>query len=738
MSRCYPSSDREQSDLAWCRPRLLLVAYACSPDLGSEGGVGWNRALEAAKVCDTWVLCEETEFAPSVRRYLAEHGDIPGLHFEFLPQHKIESRLWSLPGLGYLAYNRWQRRALAFARRLHAEIRFDLVHQITFGTYREPGYMAELGIPWVWGPFGGTQNYPWQFLGHAGLVGAVREATRNAANRLQLRLSPRIRRAARRADAVIAANSTVQHDFQQAYGIAPHLLSDVGIQAIPAARSSPVPVASGPLRILWAGHCITRKALNLLIESLGRLPADVRYELRVLGEGPARRRWQRLAQRRGVADRITWAGRLSHRQTLEAYARADVFAFTSLRDTTGCVVVEALSNGLPVVCLDHQGAHDVVTPECGVKVPVTTPRETIGRLAEALTALARDPARRERLRRGAVRRAEEYLWTRQGQSMAEVYRQVLDQEILAPRAARRPAAAGSGRLTPVLAQLRQWAMSMAEPLDRLLGRAAAGFGILVYHRIATPVAGVVEPTHNVSPERFRAQMRGLLQRGYTAWPLRRAIEWHRQGRAIPPRTFVVTFDDGYENFYTQALPILRELDIPATLFLATGFLDGGEALPYDDWTAAGTGLVPAESWRPLSMAQCDALAEESLIELGCHTHRHENFAHRPDAFRRDLEQSLSVLRDRFGVEQATFAFPYGICGPELKAEVRRAGLLCSLSTASRRVLPLSDPVDWGRITVEPTDSAAAVASRLEGWYRALQDAWHRFRELASPPEVVRT
>ena len=97
------------------------------------------------------------------------------------------------------------------------------------------------------------------------------------------------------------------------------------------------------------------RQLDLLIESLARLPADVRYEVRVLGDGPARRRWQRLAQRRGVADRITWAGRLSHRETLGAYARADVFAFTSLRDTTGCVVVEALSNGLPVVCLDHQG-----------------------------------------------------------------------------------------------------------------------------------------------------------------------------------------------------------------------------------------------------------------------------------------------------------------------------------------------------------------------------------------------
>ncbi len=180
------------------RPRLLLVAYGCSPGRGSEAGVGWNRAVQAAHVADTWVLCEETEFAEDIRQHRAAHGEIPGLHFQFVPQRRWESYLWRVPGLGYLAYNLWQRRALDVARRLHEKLHFDLVHQLTFATFREPGYMSELGVPWIWGPFGGTQNYPWQFLGQAGAVGALCELARSIMNRLQLRLSPRIRRAARR------------------------------------------------------------------------------------------------------------------------------------------------------------------------------------------------------------------------------------------------------------------------------------------------------------------------------------------------------------------------------------------------------------------------------------------------------------------------------------------------------------------------------------------------------------
>src|SRR5208337_189807 len=110
----------------------------------------------------------------------------------------------------------------------------------------------------------------------------------------------------------------------------------------------------GAIRLLWSGvlkHC---KALHLLICALARLPDAVPYELRVLGDGSLKRRWQRLAERMGVAQHIAWMGWLPHPEAIAQYAWADAFVFSSLRDTTGTVVVEALGAGLPVICLDHQ------------------------------------------------------------------------------------------------------------------------------------------------------------------------------------------------------------------------------------------------------------------------------------------------------------------------------------------------------------------------------------------------
>ena len=213
---------------------------------------------------------------------------------------------------------------------------------------------------------------------------------------------------------------------------------------------------------------------------------------------------------------------------------------------------------------------------------------------------------------------------------------------------------------------------------------------------------------------------GLLARGYRPWPLRTVLDYNRTGQPIPPKTFVVTFDDGYASVYHGAYPVLHEYNIPATLFLATAYLDSNAAFPFDDWTAVGSKDVAAESWRPLSASQCAEMLAGGLIELGSHTHTHAVFRGRPEALYQDLLVSLEVLRARFDRADATFAFPFGIAGPALSATAKRAGLLCSLTTDKVLVRPRSDPFNWGRFNVDDADSAATLAAKLDGWFSLAQ------------------
>jgi glycosyltransferase involved in cell wall biosynthesis len=415
------------------RPRVLMIVYACAPNQGSEEGIGWHRATQVARHCDVWAICEQRAYAPAIRRYIDDYGPPPGLEFHFVARRAWEDTLWRIPGAGYLSYNLWHRRALRLARRLHRQIGFDLVHQVTYSGYREPGYLWKLGIPFVWGPVGGTQNYPWRFLAQAGLRGALHETARNVVNHLQLRLAPRPRRAARRAAALFTSNTTNLRDFARCFRVDSDRLSDTGIQRV-TALDEETRRASGRLRIVWSGRLEHRKALHLLLEALHRMPPSVNFELCVLGRGPLEQRWKRLAERLGLNARCRWLGWLPHDQALAEFRRADVFAFTSLRDSMGTVVLEALGAGLPVLCLDHQGAGDAVTSQCGIKVPVRTPRQVISDLRDALVEVAGDVARREAMGRAARRRAEHYLWSRQAEQIVAAYREVLDEKVALPEA----------------------------------------------------------------------------------------------------------------------------------------------------------------------------------------------------------------------------------------------------------------------------------------------------------------
>lgn len=415
-----PSRDPDET----ARPRLLLLAYACSPFHGSEPGAGWNRAVQSARFCDTWVICEEREFAHEIARYVEKHGPIAGLRFHFVAKTPFQRALERVPGLSYLSYNGWHRRAYRLARRLHTEYRFDLVHQANMCGYREPGYLWRLDAPFVWGPVGGTQNYPWGFLGETSLQGAASEILRNVLNTIQLHLSLRVRRAARRADVILAANSTNRRDLESALGVKTTMLIETGLPG-PPRRTPRTPDDTRPLRILWSGIIVPRKALSLLIKALARLPADVTYELRILGEGSERSRCERLARDLGIERQCTWLGWVPHERAMSQYGWADVLAFTSLRDTSGNVVLEALATGLPVVCLDHQGVGDIVDDSCGIKIPPTTPSEVIAGLTAAILRLARNRAFGRRLGDGALRRARQYEWSCLAERIVRIYGEIL-------------------------------------------------------------------------------------------------------------------------------------------------------------------------------------------------------------------------------------------------------------------------------------------------------------------------
>lgn len=263
---------------------------------------------------------------------------------------------------------------------------------------------------------------------------------------------------------------------------------------------------------------------------------------------------------------------------------------------------------------------------------------------------------------------------------------------------------------------------LAVGLNSILGSRAGGLvGILMYHRVARHTPGLPAPLHNVRPEAFEQQLRGLLARGFKFVPVRRLLQHHTDGDAPAARTVAVTFDDGFQSVYTHAWPVLRELQIPATVFVNTAYLDNETPLPFDAWGVKYCRRTPAESFRPLTTEQCREMAAEGLIDIGAHTHTHADMRGRPDVFRRDVQKSVDIVAERFAPPCMMFAFPYGgrhngFAGDELVEAARQTGVACGLTTACTLVDPRHDPFRWGRFNVFAWDSSRTLAAKLAGWY----------------------
>jgi peptidoglycan/xylan/chitin deacetylase (PgdA/CDA1 family) len=317
-------------------------------------------------------------------------------------------------------------------------------------------------------------------------------------------------------------------------------------------------------------------------------------------------------------------------------------------------------------------------------------------------------------------------------------------------------------LAEALTGAAKWAGGqVALLLALLLGSNARGrAGILLYHAVSPSSGTPPRRSLNVTPGRFREQLKGLIDAGYRFWPLRDVIAVASDGARLPARVAVVTFDDGFASVYLHAFPVLKDLGIPATVFLTTAFIGDSDPFPFDRWGLIHRDAVPDDAWRPLSWTEIKEMEASGLVEFGTHTHSHANFKRRPDDFLQDLRRSVSVLNRRLGRRDRAFSFPFGsvragFIDEELIDAAKRAGVTCGLSTEIELVDTRMSPFSWGRLEIVDSDTPAIARAKLQGWFgwmRGPRELLRRVRRLASsipsgrgrgsprrtPSEAVRT
>ncbi|WP_448208382.1 glycosyltransferase family 4 protein [Azospirillum sp. sgz302134] len=401
--------------------RVLLIGHAVSPVLGSEPGLTWNWAWHLSAEHEVWLIAHP-HFREPVERHLADHPN-PRLRVAWVALPRALDPWRPEQGERGLRahYLLWLRAAHRRAARLVAEHGIDIAHHVSLGTVGAPPPFWKLPVPFVWGPLGGGQTAP---SGFRDCFGGHWAAERLRALRLALlERSPGLKRCARAAACALATNEETAAILRRAGARDVRFVADNGIAPDTFGEERPPRQPGEPFRLLWAGRMEPRKGLPVLLHALSRLGA-LPVEVTVAGDGPALEAWRALTTRLALADRVRFVGRVPATDMPALFARADAFAFTSLRDSLGSVTLEALARGVPLVTLDHQGQRALIPADAAAKVPADDLRTAVDGFATALRRLVESPEECARLSAAGRAFARTLSWDRRARAMTTLYEEV--------------------------------------------------------------------------------------------------------------------------------------------------------------------------------------------------------------------------------------------------------------------------------------------------------------------------
>lgn len=399
--------------------KILMSAFSCGPGRGSEPGVGWNVALETARLGHEVVVLTQTEFRASIERELAA-GTLPAtLRFDiftpvWLERLRDAGLRRGLPSLTWQTVSLlWQFCALFHARRHYKHAGFDLIHHVTFAGIRHPTLLTRLGLPTVIGPLGGGDRAPMALRKSFPWSDWCTELLRDLYN-CALRIDPITRSAFRGANLILLRTDASLVAVPPRYRNKVHVNVGTGIAEILETKVvSRMP--GEPFRLLYAGNLFYLKGVHLGLRALARARAQgVDATLTIVGGGPARRELEKLARELGIAAQVIWRGEVPRQELLGMYGGHHAFLFPSLRDAAPTVIMEAWVHALPVICLAIGGPARMVDQTCGRIVPVANrgEDECVAGLAAEIVALAENEDLRLALSHGAIARSRGFSWSK--------------------------------------------------------------------------------------------------------------------------------------------------------------------------------------------------------------------------------------------------------------------------------------------------------------------------------------
>jgi glycosyltransferase involved in cell wall biosynthesis len=414
--------------------------------MGSEPGMGWNWIVSLAKYCEMYIVTEG-EYREKIEEWLANLENevfAKNLHFYWNPIgdndrdcERIRKMCWNQGDWRfYRYYRKWQKKTAEIAEDICKKENIDILHQLNMIGFREPGFLWQVskktGIPFVWGPIGGLKQFPLEYAHGAGMKMQLFNFIKNKINVWQIAHDKRVSLALHQASLLISSIPDSYNAIKKFHNLESVVIPETGCFPNDFENNIQDRFAGPKLNIIWVGKFDFRKRLDLALRSIAEVRSNgtnVSFDVYGMGSDKQVQTSKELAANLGIQDCINFMGNRPHEDVVSAMKSADLFLFTSVSEDTSTVVLEAISCCLPVLCFDACGMSAVVDESIGIKIPLTTPEQSINDFAQAITSLYNDREKLAWLSANCRKHAVELSWENKALQMLELYKNV----VLAPQ-----------------------------------------------------------------------------------------------------------------------------------------------------------------------------------------------------------------------------------------------------------------------------------------------------------------
>jgi glycosyltransferase involved in cell wall biosynthesis len=400
---------------------VLVSAFACGPNWGSEVGMGWNWIINLSQYCQLHVITEKG-FKEDIEKGISNVCLNYQPKFYYLDiGEKGRLLFWKQGSLSfYYYYKKWQKNAYNLSKEILNNNEIQILHQLNLIGFREPGYLWKHAkkYPYIWGPVGGINQIPLNFILRFDFKSMLFYLGKNIIHHVQLSLSSRVVKSLNAAAFVIAESSNTQKVLKKKFGIQTVLIHETACNSKGFEFKQK---NNKQIELIWIGKIQGTKALPIALKALSKVKEKEKFHLTIIGDGPDEKFCKRLARKIHINNICSFTGKIPNVEVIEKIKKSDLLFFTSLKEGTPTVISEALSFGLPVLCHDTCGFGDIINKECGIKIPLISYNYSVNSFARALSKIAEERSILSKLSIGVIQERENLTWESNSKTMIDLY-----------------------------------------------------------------------------------------------------------------------------------------------------------------------------------------------------------------------------------------------------------------------------------------------------------------------------